>query len=80
MARPSDYTEGLCQALTDDLVKLRNMDLDGPAPPPFGKALAVARSVSTSRTVNRGCQPATRVLRYAPALRVTAAPDRAGCS
>ena len=31
MARPSDYTEGLCQALTDDLVKLRNMDLDGPA-------------------------------------------------
>ena len=26
--------------------------------PPFSKALAVARSVSTSRTVNRGCQPA----------------------
>ena len=26
--------------------------------PPFSKALAVARSVSTSRTVNRGCQAA----------------------
>ena len=31
MARPSDYTEGLCQDLTDDLVKLRSMKLDEPA-------------------------------------------------
>ena len=43
-----------------------------------------ARSASTSRTVTRGRQPATRVLplrgssRYAAVLRMTAAPDRAG--
>ena len=31
MARPSDYTEALCQDLTDDLVKLRSMMLDEPS-------------------------------------------------
>lgn len=31
MARPSDYIEALCQQLTDDLVELRSMNLDGPA-------------------------------------------------
>ena len=34
--------------------------------------------VSSSRTVNRGCQAAARLLRSAPALRVTATADRAG--
>ena len=42
------------------------------------EALASLGSASTSRTVNRGRQPAARVRRYAPALRVTAAADRAG--
>ena len=32
---------------------------------------------STSRTVNRGCQAATRLLHFVAALRVTAAADRA---
>ena len=41
------------------------------------KALAALGNASTSRTVNRGCQPAARVRRSAPALRVTAAADRA---
>ena len=42
------------------------------------EALAALGSGSTSRTVNRGRQPAARVRRYAPALQVTAAADRAG--
>ena len=41
------------------------------------KALALLGSRSP-RTVNHGRQPAERVLRCAPALRVTAAADRAG--
>ena len=44
-----------------------------------GELKALASLVSRSpRTVNHGRQPAARVLRCAPALRVTAAADRAG--
>lgn len=44
--------------------------------PPFCKALQRVRHAR----IARGRQPATRVLRVAPALRVTAAADRADCS
>ena len=41
---------------------------------------ALASQRSTSRTVDHGCQPATQVLYFVPALRVTAVPDRARSS